>query len=275
MSKEVMDRLALKGGETVLDATVGLGGHSKLILEAIGPTGHLIAFDRDARNLDEAKNRLSDYASQITFIHDSFGNVANHAMPPLDAALFDLGFSSVHVDDPARGFSFQSDGPLDMRYDQTGDMTAATIVNEWGEDELAEIFRIYGEELLARPIAQAICEAREQKRFETTTELADVVSLVKPRRGRIHPATQIFQALRIAVNGELTELERALESMKTLLKPNGRLCIITFHSLEDRIVKQEFKKEDFKNAELIKPSHEEIAENPRARSAKLRFALKN
>ncbi|MFA6131332.1 MAG: 16S rRNA (cytosine(1402)-N(4))-methyltransferase RsmH [Patescibacteria group bacterium] len=274
MCKEVLDALSLHEGAKVLDATVGLGGHAEKILEAIGPNGHLTAFDRDEQNLLEAKKRLTRFDGQITFIHDSFGNIAHHDLPAMDALLFDLGFSSVHVDDPSRGFSFQTDGPLDMRYNIHDEVSAETIIATYSEDQLAEIFRLYGEEKLARPIAQAICKTRAKTPIKSTLQLADLITSIKPRRGRIHPATQVFQALRMAVNNELGEIEKGLGAGTEILTSGGRAAIITFHSLEDRLVKNYFKNPIFVNNELVKPSQEEIEANPRSRSAKLRIALK-
>jgi len=193
--------------------------------------------------------------------------------------LLDLGFSSVHVDDATRGFSFQTEGPLDMRYDPAGQLTAAEIINHWSESELAKIFLVYGEEKRARKIAAAIVEARKQKEFVTTLELAEFIETIIPRHGKIHPATKVFQALRIVVNDELGELEKALPEIVKILKPGGRLAIITFHSLEDSIVKKFFKKLDKKqikiiNKHVIVPTQEERWVNPRSRSAKLRVVEK-
>lgn len=269
--------MRLQSGMTVLDGTLGLGGHTSYILSAIAPNGVVIGFDADARNLALAKERLGETAARVTFIHDSYGNVLMHDVPSLDAALLDLGFSSVHVDDAARGFSFLREGPLDMRYDVRRDVTAEMIVNSWSRDELADIFRMYGEERFAPQIAKAICEARKKQRFTTTTQLAQFIEGLAGRRGKIHPATKVFQALRIAVNDEFSELQRGLEGITSKLKPGARFAVITFHSLEDRVVKQYFKNNETLNAVTKKPivgSREEVLTNPRARSAKLRIVEK-
>jgi 16S rRNA (cytosine1402-N4)-methyltransferase len=192
-----------------------------------------------------------------------------------DGILLDLGFSSVHVDAAERGFSFQNNGPLDMRYDVQGGMTAEDIVNGWSKDELATLFRRLGEEPAAHRIAKAIFDARRTQRITTTVQLADIVSAVVPRRGKTHPATKTFQALRLAVNDELGEVERGLAAAQATLKPGGILAVITFHSLEDRLVKHWLKDaEAFEvlSKKPIVPGRPEILSNPRARSAKLRLA---
>lgn len=276
LAKEVIDGLSLTPGETVIDGTLGLGGHAALMLGATSPNGQLIGFDRDGRNLATAEKNLSKFKGRTRFINDSFGNMGEYGLAA-NAILLDLGFSSVHVDDPARGFSFQHDGPLDMRYDVRGDMTAADIVNSWSREDLATIFRRYGEEPKSEIIAKAITEARKDKKFVTTLDLAEMVEGVVPRRGRLHPATFVFQALRIAVNNELGELEKGLEAAEKILEKGGRIAVITFHSLEDRIVKQYFKESavlEPVTKKPVVPTHEEVLENPRSRSAKLRIAKK-
>jgi len=281
--KETIELLNLRPGDQVIDGTVGLGGHAKVILEKISPNGHLLALDRDPRQVIAAQNNLAAFGNQVKIINDSYANLAHHAydqrITPVAAVLLDLGYSSVHVDNPERGFSFQTEGPLDMRYDPTGELTAAEIVNTWSEEDLARIFLVYGEENNAKKIARAIIQTRVQKKLETTTELAQAIETVVPRRGKVHPATKVFQALRIVTNDELGELERALPQIIEILKPGGRLAIISFHSLEDRIVKTFFRKQDNKtlkiiNKHVIVPTEEEIEENPRSRSAKLRVAEK-
>ncbi len=271
-----------------VDGTVGLGGHAEAILERVLPVVssldtnvHLLAIDKDQGNLATAQKRLAKFGNAVVFAHDSFANMKGiaqeHHITQVNGILLDLGFSSVHVDDPERGFSFLKTGPLDMRYNKLAGQTAADIVNTWDEDDLARIFRVYGEELRARDIAKAIIVRRKAKPFEITTDLAEAISEVVPRKGKIHPATQVFQALRIVVNGELDDLERVLPDIVDLLVPGGRLAIISFHSLEDRIVKQFFK--DHPNLELVNKhvitaSDEELKNNPRSRSAKLRVAQK-
>ncbi len=277
LMNEVLDGLNLQSGDTVIDATVGLGGHAQRLLDVVSPGGELIGFDRDERNLQEAKRRLGSDSASCRLIHDSFANVGSHDLPGVDGALFDLGYSSVHVDDAERGFSFQQDGPLDMRYDTRDGRTAEDIVNDWSEEELARIFRQFGEERFSARIAQRVVRERKMVRITTTTQLADVVASAVPARGKIHPATKVFQALRMEVNDELSHIEKGLGDAIGLLKSGGRIAVISFHSLEDRLVKQLFKGRDdlgLINKKVIRPSDEETSENPRARSAKLRVAEK-
>lgn len=277
LATEVIEGLGLKPGDRVLDGTVGLGGHASLCLEATSPNGTLVGFDRDARNLAMAAEQLKRFGDRVTLIRDSFGNIGAHDVGACDAALFDLGFSSVHVDDAARGFSFQHEGPLDMRYDTTQALTAEAIVNGWSRDDLAAILRRYGEEPRAQQIAKAIFDARRAERITTTTQLADVISTVVPRFGKAHPATKTFQALRIVVNDEFGEIERGLEAAIAALKPGGRIAVITFHSLEDRLVKLILKQHRLLRPitkKPIVPTREEVLKNRRARSAKLRLAEK-
>jgi 16S rRNA (cytosine1402-N4)-methyltransferase len=276
LATEVIAGLALKPGMTVIDGTLGLGGHAALILEATSPDGQLIGIDRDDRNLQVAKQNLATYGDRVRYVHSSFS-----AMDTLDVVadgvLLDLGFSSVHVDAAERGFSFQNDGPLDMRYDTRGELTAEAIVNSWSIDDLAALLRQLGEESQARKIANAIFAARRAKRITSTVQLADVISAVVPRRGKTHPATKTFQALRLAVNDELGEVERGLKAAEAVLRPGGILAVITFHSLEDRLVKHWLKdSETFEvlSKKPIVPGRTEILDNPRSRSAKLRLAQK-
>ena len=280
---EVLVALEPKSGGVFLDGTVGHGGHAAAILKRTAPTGRLLAFDRDARNLEVAKKRLAFAGNRAVFVKESyanaFGHAERHGFFGCDGILLDLGFSSAHVDDPSRGFSFLKEGPFDMRYDQSQELTAAVIVNGWTENELATIFRLYGEEPEAARFAKTIVQVRRQHRFLTTMDLASHIELVAPRRGKIHPATRVFQALRIVVNEELSELERALPMMVGLLKPGGRIAIIAFHSLEDRIDKQFFRTQKnhtlkILNKHVIAPNKDEQMRNPRSRSAKLRVAEK-
>lgn len=263
-----------------IDGTVGQGGHARAILASL-PGCRLLGIDRDPVNLAIAQERLASFGVSVVLVRDSYANVKTHAkergFEAVDGILLDVGFSSLHVDDPSRGFSFQADGPLDMRYDRTGELTAEAIVNGWNVDELAQIFRLYGEEPFARPVAKAIYDARKRERITTTLQLAALVSTVIHRRGKMHPATRVFQALRIAVNDELGELQRALPELVSCLKPGGRIAVISFHSLEDRIVKQFFASQSghtlaIINKRVITPTEEEIRSNPRSRSAKLRVA---
>lgn len=280
---EVLTFLAPKPEEHFIDGTVGLGGHATEILQRTLPDGRLLGFDRDARNLAIANKHLYEFKDRVVLVNDSYSNAKTHAhqhgFDSVDGILLDLGFSSVHIEDADRGFSFQREGPLDMRYDTRQELTAKEIVNTWSEEELARIFRQLGEERHARQIAEAIAGQRVNEEIGSTADLAELVATVIPRRGKIHPATRVFQALRLAVNDELGELERALPELVSLLKPGGRLAIISFHSLEDRIVKQFFKKEHEKSLtvltkRVVKPTEEEINQNPRSRSAKLRVAVK-
>ncbi|MBU4452991.1 16S rRNA (cytosine(1402)-N(4))-methyltransferase RsmH [Patescibacteria group bacterium] len=274
---EVLEALNLRPNITVVDATLGLGGHTRKILDSTKPSGKVIGFDRDARNIDLAKEKLSDFEGRIVYVNDSFSTIKDHIDELVDAVLFDIGFSSLHVDDPKRGFSFMNNGPLDMRYDQSQELTAEQIVNSWSKDDLAKLFRQLGEEGFAHQIAKAIFDSRRKERITTTEQLAGVITSVVRRTGKQHPATKVFQALRIAVNDELGEVEKGLQSAVEVLKPGGRLVIISFHSLEDRIVKNFLK--DCQDLEVvtkkpIRPNNEEIKLNPRARSAKLRIAQK-
>ena len=277
LAKEVIEGLALQPGMTVIDATVGLGGHARLMLEKIGATGKLIAFDRDPRNLFAAKEHLDPFNRQTTYIQDSFAQMGNHQLPPVNAILFDLGYSSVHVDDPERGFSFLHDGPLDMRYDPSQELTAAMIVNQVSKDELSRIIRQFGEEPMAYRIADAIFTARRKEKFTRTTQLADLIEKTVRHRGKTHPATRTFQALRIVVNDEFGEIEKGLSAASDLLVPGGRLAVLSFHSLEDRVVKQHLKTDVSYEPVTKKPivaTREEEKENPRSRSAKLRIVQK-
>jgi len=285
---EVVEYLNPKPNQRFIDGTVGQGGHAEVILTRILPVvppfktnSCLLAIDRDFANLAISRERLSPFGDSVVFVHDSYGNVMKHAkanqFTEVDGILLDLGFASVHVDDPIRGFSFRGDGPLDMRYDTSQGITAEEIVNSWDEEALAKIFRQYAEEKQARPIAQAIVKARKFTTIKTTADLATLVSTVVRKSGPIHPATRVFQALRIATNDEFGELNRGLPDLITLLPPGGRIAIITFHSIEDRLVKT-FLRDDptlkLVNKKVIVPSRQEILSNPRARSAKLRVAEK-
>lgn len=279
--KEVIYHLQPEPKKLFVDGTVGQGGHAEAITSSILPGGRLLAIDRDAINLGIAKKRLERFGKAIVYVHDSFANIKNivskHRFTPIQGIILDLGFSSLHIEDAERGFSFLKAGPLDMRYDSKSGITAMEIVNEWDGENLAKIFRVYGEETKAQEIAKVIVKSRRKKSIATTLELAEIVSTIVRRRGPTHPATKIFQALRIAVNDELGELERALPQCVDILGISGRLAIITFHSLEDRIVKRFFK--NHPNIKVVTkkpilPTREEMKNNPRARSAKLRVAIK-
>jgi 16S rRNA (cytosine1402-N4)-methyltransferase len=273
LSQAVIAGLNLKSGGHYLDATVGGGGHSSLIL-ASDPTLQVTAIDQDEAALTAAKETLGIYGDRIQFHYRNFNTYTPNGQQ-FDGILADLGVSSAQLDIADRGFSFRHTAPLDMRMDQRQDLTAADIVNEWEETQLANLIYTYGEERLSRRIARRIVQ---QRPFTTTTELAEAIAHSVPRAyryGRIHPATRTFQALRIAVNEELTVLETWLDRALTWLKPSGRIVIITFHSLEDRIVKHKLKDSELVRVLTKKPilaEADELAENPRSRSAKLRIA---
>ncbi|GAB4535506.1 MAG: 16S rRNA (cytosine(1402)-N(4))-methyltransferase RsmH [Anaerolineae bacterium] len=296
MLDEVLKQLDPQPGQRFVDATVGAGGHSEAILKATAPDGRVLALDADPAALDIARQRLAPYHHRIQFVNASFDQVAriarHHNFTPIHGILFDLGLSSMQLGAVERGFSFQSEGPLDMRYDPSGPTTAADLVNNLSQTELANLLYRLGEERRSRAIARAIVAARP---LHTTRELADTVLRAVGRQGktRIHPATQTFQALRIAVNDELEVLSRALPAATALLAPGGRLAVISFHSLEDRIVKNFFAQESrdcicpadqpvctcnhratlrIITRKPITANSHEVSLNPRARSAKLRVA---
>ncbi|WP_322487215.1 16S rRNA (cytosine(1402)-N(4))-methyltransferase RsmH [Chloroflexus sp.] len=286
---EVIAALAPRPGGCYLDATVGGGGHALAVLQAAQPGGVLLGIDADPAALAATAGRLAEVGlgQQAVLRHGSFADLATLAaeagFTAVDGILFDLGVSSYQLDTPERGFSFAADGPLDMRLDPTQGPTAADLVNRLSERELADIIFQYGEEHAARRIARAIVERRRSQPFHATADLAAVVArAVGGRHGRIHPATRTFQALRIAVNHELDRLVAALPQAVALLSPGGRLAVISFHSLEDRIVKQFLRAEAAGEAPRLaiitkKPvvvSDAEVAANPRARSAKLRVAVR-
>ncbi|MEI7905339.1 MAG: 16S rRNA (cytosine(1402)-N(4))-methyltransferase RsmH [Candidatus Firestonebacteria bacterium] len=270
----------------IVDATLGAGGHTRKILESNSEV-KVIGIDCDSEILGLAEKNLREFKERVTIVKENYRNIesvlASLGVAGVDGAVFDLGVSSLELDSPERGFSFLHEAPLDMRMDREGRLTAEAIVNELNETELADIIFKYGEERFSRRIARNIAQSRERKRIETTTELAELVRLSVPpncRHGRIHPATRTFQALRIAVNDELTGLSKALEKMPGLLTPGAKLCVISFHSLEDRIVKKNFVAAAKQEAPVYKlltkkpliPGEAETAVNPRSRSSKLRVA---
>ncbi len=284
---ETIEGLSLVPGDNAVDCTVGAGGHAAAILERTSPNGRLCGFDLDDAALDAARRNLSRFGSRAMLVRENYKDAGRvlqtSTFGPVQAALLDLGFSSIEIDDPARGFSFRADGPLDMRYDRSQERSATEIVNGWSLDDLAKIFWDYGEERLARKIAAGIVEARREARIVGTLQLVDVIAHSVPayyRRGKIHFATRTFQALRIATNDELGNLRAALPTLLDVLAPGGRLAVISFHSLEDRIVKRFFQEEakkgtlEIRTKRPIVASHEETTKNPRARSAKLRVAIK-
>lgn len=281
LSTETCSWLAPVANQDFIDATVGLGGHASLLLERTAPNGRLLAIDRDPVNLEIAKQNLHAFGDRVVFVQSSYSALKkiayDHGFSDADGLLMDLGFSSGHIEDAQRGFSFQQSGPLDMRYDRAHDVTAEMIVNGWTAQDLAQIFFQFGEERQAHKIAKALVEERRKNRFTTTDQLANLIERLIPRRGKIHPATRVFQALRIAVNDELGELERTLPQALDVLKVGGRLAVISFHSLEDRIVKRFFKSQADVTVKLLtkRPiiaTHVEQKQNPRSRSAKLRVA---
>lgn len=284
MLPEVLKGLGLFPGAVILDCTVGYCGHAESILEANAPDGVVIGIDRDPQAIESNRERLSRFGSRLVLVHGQFMDLKQHlstrGIAQVHGVLFDLGVSSPQLDEPSRGFSFQAEGPLDMRMDTTSGRTAADILNCMDEMDLADMIFRYGEERYSRRIARSIVQARQRRPIVTTRELASAVERAVPhhyRRGRIHPATRTFQALRIAVNQELEHLEASLRDATDMLASGGRLCVISFHSLEDRIVKRTFRSlADTKLNILTKkpqlPSQEEARRNPRSRSAKLRIA---
>ncbi len=275
LSNELISGLAIRPGAIYLDATLGYGGHTKLILAA-APDVKVVAIDQDEQAIAYCQNSLASYSSNIQFWHGNFADYQPKNIE-FDGIISDLGISYVQLDTPERGFSFRYSAQLDMRMNQQQTITAAEIVNHWEEAKLANIFYTYGEERLSRRIARKIVELRP---FETTTELAEAIAHSVPRKyryGRIHPATRVFQALRIEVNQELSSLETFLKNAPNWLKTKGRIGIISFHSLEDRLVKHGLKDSCILKVltkKPIQPQDNEVSINPRARSAKLRFAEK-
>lgn len=264
-------------GQTWVDCTVGAGGHTRLIAERVGERGRVIGLDQDATMLELARPLLAGLPVELVYANfDQLTEVLTaRGISQVDGVFADLGFSSDQLALAERGLSFREDGPLDMRLDTTTGATAADIVNRSSEAALADVFWEYGEERHSRRVARRIVERREEKPFATTAELANAVRSCVPRSGNIDPATRVFQALRIAVNDELGALDRLLASLRTVIRPNGRAGIISFHSLEDRRVKQAFRDDRWWQAITKKPveaTDEETSRNPRARSAKLRVA---
>lgn len=299
---ETVDSLNIDDEGIYVDCTLGGGGHSEYLLSQLSPKGRLIAFDQDENAIRHAKERLNKYEDQLTIVKSNFKNIKeelhNLGIFEVDGILFDLGVSSPQLDVAERGFSFHQDAPLDMRMNQEQKLSAYEVVNEWPYEELVKIFFRYGEEKFSKQIARKIEELRQKKPIETTGELVEIIKDVIPapaRRTGGHPAKRIFQAIRIAVNDELGVFESALQDALTLLKPEGRISVITFHSLEDRICKTIFKeassvpplppglpiipdemKPKFKliTRKPVLPTDNELDVNKRARSAKLRVIEK-
>jgi 16S rRNA (cytosine1402-N4)-methyltransferase len=287
LKEEAIKFLEIKQNDNYIDATCGRGGHLIAILENNGPKGKVMAIDQSPEQIQECRLKTKNFGKRIVLVNDNFSNlfeiVKQEKFGLVRGILFDLGLSSWHLEESKRGFSFLRKEPLDMRYDPTGQLTAEKIVNYWSRADLIKILEEYGEEKFATAIAESIIAARQKKPLENTWQLVEAIEIALPRfykRQRIHFATKTFQALRIAVNDELAVLEKALSQSLKILDKEGRLVVISFHSLEDRIVKNFFKKEAGQgNLQILtkKPltaSFLEIKQNPRARSAKLRAALK-
>jgi 16S rRNA (cytosine1402-N4)-methyltransferase len=299
MTEEVLAALRPERGGKYADGTLGGAGHAAAILAASSPTGWLFGCDRDGAAIESAKARLAEFAGRFELRRGNFSELADWVpAASCDGVLLDLGVSSPQLDRAERGFSFQQEGPLDMRMDTRQPMTAADLVNTADDEELARIFWEYGGERESRRFAKAIARDRQLRRFETTRQLAELIERLAPRYGKkAHPATKVFQALRIAVNDEIGSLKKGLEGATRILKPGGRLAVITFHSLEDRVVK-DFGRERTRDytfegevdvpelrrprapelkwvtRKAVKPGEAELAENPRSRSAQLRVLEK-
>ncbi len=278
-----MAGLAPAPGKTILDGTLGYAGHAQAILRELGPSGHLIGFDKDPKALEAAKKILEEFGDRAMILHEDFKNIGARLkeleISSVQGILLDLGVSSAQLDEADRGFSFRKNGPLDMRMNPKESLTAEEIVNHYPEEKLVEIIKSYGEERYARRIATKIADTRKREQIRTTGQLSSLIFSAVPssyRHGWLHPATRTFQAIRIAVNSELEALRTFLEEAPDLLDSGGRLVIISFHSLEDRIVKNSFR-ELAKNGigriltkKPVVPEEEETRANPRARSAKMR-----
>lgn len=297
---ECIESLNIKPDGVYVDCTMGGAGHSKEIVKRLSSKGLFIGFDQDKNAIETAKERLKDYSDRVRFIHSNFENIKEElekiGVYKIDGVLADLGVSSHQLDEKDRGFSYMQDAPLDMRMDVRKDFSAYDVVNTYSEEELARIIKEYGEDNWAKRIAKFIVEKREEKEIETTGELVDIIKGAIPKKARIdgpHPAKRTFQAIRIEVNNELSVINKMIQDAVSIMDKGGRICIITFHSLEDRIVKNEFKELALDcvcpphflmcqcdKKSLVKvitrkpilPSEEEINENPRSRSAKLRVA---
>ena len=303
MPREVMDFLKPAPGETFVDGTLGGGGHSALIIDQIMPGGRFIGIDQDMDAIVNARERFRSHEGSVTLVHDNFANIAevltNEGISGVDGIFVDIGLSQHQLDGSGRGFSFMRDEPLDMRMNAQGDTTAEELVNTLPEKELADTIYKYGEERFSRGIAKAIVKRRETDAITGTLELADIIRFAMPAKAvakqKIHPATRTFQALRIAVNHELDRLERFMDDFYSLLNPGGRLCVLSFHSLEDRIVKQKMRhlasgcicpksipicvchnkpKVKLLTRKAIRPADDEVEANPMSRSTRLRACEK-
>lgn len=278
---EVLNQLEIKPNGVYLDGTCGEGGHTEAMARRLSSSGTIIALDRDPEILEKAKKRLSTFPCKKVFAHLSFreiDRIIQQGTPAPDGILLDLGLSSYHLKS-SRGFSFQEDAPLDMRFDPRSELTAGAVINTYTEKQLAGIFHTYGEEKKARHFARKITRARKKSAIETSRQLAEIVKKGEPG-SRIHPATRVFLALRLYVNNDLQELEEGLMHCFNALRPGGNLCVISFHSLEDRIVKHAFRSFQSQGLGMTKtkkpvvPQESEIKRNPRSRSAKLRAIKK-
>lgn len=299
---ECIENLNIKEDGVYVDCTMGGAGHSREIAKRLSEKGRLICFDQDINAINAAKERLAEFGERVIIVHSNFENIKDKILElgidGIDGVLADLGVSSHQLDEASRGFSYMNDAPLDMRMDNRSGLSAKDVVNNYSEEELYTIIKDYGEENWAKRIAKFIVEARDEKDIETTYELVDIIKKAIPKKARIdgpHPAKRTFQAIRIEVNNELGVISKMIEDAVSIMNPEGRICIITFHSLEDRIVKKEFKYLSLdcvcppempfcqcdKVSEVkiitrkpILPTTEEIEANPRSRSAKLRVAEK-
>jgi len=289
MLNEVLNHLNLSPGKIIVDATIGTGGHSKMILEHILPGGRLIGIDRDQESLEVSRRRLQDSSDSCDFVHGNFIDIdkilGSLNIKKVDGILFDLGISSFQLEDPHRGFSFQCEGPLDMRLDRDSYISAYDLINNLNEEEISTLLWNFGQERWHNRIAHLLVQEREKQPIATTLQLANIVFRSIPHRYkyryyRIHPATRTFQAVRIAVNRELETLEIAINKAITILEKRARICVISFHSLEDRIVKLNFRRAalegviDIITPKPLIPSQSEIDSNPSSRSSKLRAAEK-
>ena len=287
MMEDALGLLNLKPGQVIVDATAGTGGHSQAILQRISPGGRLIAIDRDEESLNVCRRRLSEFGDAVSFMHANFVDLDSALdglnIQKINGILFDLGISSFQLDDPQRGFSFQREGPLDMRMDRSSYISAHDLINNLNEDELSDMLWTFGQERWHNRIAHLIVEERQKQPISTTQELVSIVERSIPQRYRhkyyrIHPATRTFQAVRIVVNRELEILDAAISKAIQLLDKHGRICVISFHSLEDRAIKHGFRRAasegliEIITPKPLVPGQEETAINPSSRSSKLRAA---
>jgi len=287
MVKEILGFLDPGPGNIIVDATIGYGGHSRPIMEKVRPNGQVIGIDQDQQAIEYSRESLKEFSDSLFLVNDNFKNLekilAGLQIQKIDGILFDLGVSSAQLDTPDRGFSIKYDAPLDMRMDKASKISAFDLVNNLSMEELSRILKVYGEERFHARIAKTIVEQRKKNPISTTGELAELVIKAQPphKFQKIHPATRAFQAFRIAVNNELDSFEMALKACVKFLNPGSRICVITYHSLEDRIAKNIFRSLEKEGIlkrlakKPLTPPQNELALNPRARSAKLRVVQKN